>query len=84
MRESVADAGAKVEFDAVISEINGDELILDDGRVVILTDDTDIEGDLEEGVAVEILATRFADGRIVAIDIDVDEDSSDKSRSRSY
>ncbi|MCH7653563.1 MAG: hypothetical protein IIB14_07810, partial [Chloroflexi bacterium] len=72
VRESVVDAGVKVEFDAVISEIHGDRLILDDGRVVILTEDTDIDGDLEEGVAVEILARRFADGRIVAIEIEVD------------
>ncbi|MCH7625678.1 MAG: hypothetical protein IIC83_07115 [Chloroflexi bacterium] len=74
VRESVVDAGVKVEFDAVISEIHGDRLILDDGRVVMLTEDTDIDGDLEEGVAVEILARRFADGRIVAIEIEVDED----------
>ncbi|MCH8061675.1 MAG: hypothetical protein IH861_04150 [Chloroflexi bacterium] len=74
VRESVVDAGVKVEFDAVISEIYGDRLILDDGRVVLLTDDTDIDGELDEGVVVEILARRFANGRIVAIEIEVVED----------
>ena len=78
-----ADSGVKVKFDAVIRKIEGDELILADGRVVIMTDDTDIEGDLEAGVVVEIVARRFANGRIVAIKIDVAEDSGDAAEARS-
>ena len=61
-------------YEGIVEDLGDDRFRLEDGTLFLITDDTDIDGELDEGVVVEILARRFANGRIVAIEIEVVED----------
>ena len=56
------DDGAEIEFEGVVASVEGDGFVLDDGTVVVIQDDTEIEGDI---LSLDALAAALADGEVV-------------------
>lgn len=78
---------AELEFDGQVVAISDGTLTVETpaGTVtVVLTVDTEVEGQLQPGVTIEVHGTQEADGTITAREIDVEDEDGDNSGSGSH
>ncbi len=70
--------GSDLEFEGTIASLSETQIVLDDGTIILIDDDTEVEGTLEVGTEVEVDANISEEGTLVGVKIEVKVDKKGK------
>ena len=66
--------GSDLEFEGTIASLSETQIVLNDGTIILIDDETEVEGTLEVGAQVEVDANISEEGTLVGVKIEVQEE----------